>query len=97
MAEFINDRRMFIEAVLDTPFRGPIHFAVKTAEEAACLPGNAVKSIERDTDGSGFPMYHGILVSYDETCIVRAHQHSLNNRFVWRGSKEEYHKTWEVD
>jgi len=37
----------------------------ETAEEAARLPGNHVKSREIDTDGSDFPKYHGILVRYD--------------------------------
>lgn len=95
MAEFINDVKLWHKKVMDTPFRGRVHAEAKTAEDAAKLPGNAIKSIERASP-AGFPKHHGVLVEYGDDCVVRGHG-DMNDKFVWKGTNEEYHRTWIVD
>ena len=94
MAEIVNDENRWHSMWLDTPFRGETH-ARADQHTATCLPGNAVKS--KELGGDGWPKYTGILVIYDDECIVRGHGSPVSPKFVWRGSKAEYHHTWIVD
>jgi len=93
---FTHNEELWYTMLLDTPFRGKRHSEARSAEEAALLPGNAVKSLI--TGDNSFPKYTGILVYYkeDQVCI-RGHGDFVSPKFVWYGTKEQYHQMWVVD
>jgi hypothetical protein len=95
MINVLKDEELWIQACMDTPFRGQTHSMAKTAEEAFILPGNAVKSKEREPNG--FPKYHGILVKYGDKCLVRGHGSPVSGKWIWVGSNSDYNLFWIVD
>lgn len=96
----IDSKHEWTEAALDTPFRGRIHAQARSAQEAAKLPGNYVKTRELERP-NGHPKHCGILVRYDEGpegVIVRSVGSPVSPPgTIWRGSKDEYHTMWVVD
>ncbi|KKM00729.1 hypothetical protein LCGC14_1801490 [marine sediment metagenome] len=96
--KMIVDYDLWRQACKETPLRKHVqHDIMETAEEAAIIPGNCVKSVEREHEGIGFPKYHGVLVRYGDECVVRGHKSLINDEFVWVGTKEEYSSFWVVD
>lgn len=90
---------------LDCPMGLPRGANPKTAFEAQGMPGCAVKSVERETRRGpgimhGAPVYHGKLKSIEGdrfTVISHSHMVPSEPRFVWTGSKAEYHSYWDCD
>lgn len=93
----VNDMSIWQTAVNLTPTR--VTYAC-TREEAAKNPGNAVKSLIRDSS-NGFPVLHGCLVAYSERfnlVVVRSHGSPVSlPGTVWYGTIKEYERMWEVD
>lgn len=93
--KFEHNMLVWLFAFVNTPERTEEHSKIETAEEAAKLPGNCVKS--KEYNENSFPLHHGILVQYGNICIVRGHNSPVSPPFVWTGTKDEYHQFWEVD
>lgn len=97
LGSFNDDKTVYHEAWLDTVLWPALKG--KTEAEALVTPGACVMSVERA--GSGFPAYHGKLVSYDEPgdrVVVRSHEDGIcEPRRVWTGTVAEYHACWRVD
>lgn len=97
MISMVVDDAAWYQAWLDTPIGMP---RTETAAEAMKTPGCCVKSREHNTEGTftGLPMHYGKLVMYtDDRVVVRGYGDCTSPKFVWRGTKAEYHAVWECD
>ena len=87
---------------LDCPLGLPRSAKPRTEFEAQGIPGCAVKSVERLSDGpiKGAPVYHGKLKSIDgDLVVVISHAYLVPSEpwFVWTGTPAEYHSYWDCD
>ena len=86
------DESQWNQLMMDMPYKAP---GGATREEAGRRPGNAVKTLEKQSNG--MPKVCGRLLTYGDECVVLGHNSPVSPPFVWKGAQKEYHKTWEVD
>ena len=93
---FLFDKDLWCEKMMDMPFSRPCG---DTPEQAMEIPGNCVKSKERERFG-GFPKYHGRILIFNKSedkVIILSHNDGFSKPLVWRGSVQEYFLVWNCD